>query len=398
MACWVGSTTGACAADTSKDEVERARSALELRIAQATADAIVAQRAAEARKAAADADRAEMLARVPPATARPLAGSVDTAHFGAAGLVKAFDLALELAREVCANLPADKPVVVYEPAASQGIVAARTVNDSIDRLTEELSRQNDALQRVIDAQTPARATALPAAPLVLAVVPATVRAVADIAAMFKSDVTASGTDYGEGTRALFATALAQACPRRIGGLGTGYFGEMDIVQHERLLGKVRNLAALRGASAQRIDTIGMLADAAKGETKRELAAIETAAAALLKTLDAFIDSLKAGDASDKSPLFNTARYLGYANRTAHAYVLDFHLRLEGMTLIHDRWFTGQRLRLSGVAFLWYRVHDPDGTLRLARALRKMTAPIDVDLRGRDVDGGFWNQPSPLGER
>jgi hypothetical protein len=56
-----------------------------------------AQREAEARKAIAGADRAELLASLPPASIKPLQGAVDTSHFRAAGLVKAFDLAQQLA-------------------------------------------------------------------------------------------------------------------------------------------------------------------------------------------------------------------------------------------------------------------------------------------------------------
>lgn len=61
---------------------------------------------AESRKAIAEAERAELLARLPPFTSRPLPGAVDTGPFGAAGLVKAFDLAQQLAGDVCATLPA----------------------------------------------------------------------------------------------------------------------------------------------------------------------------------------------------------------------------------------------------------------------------------------------------
>jgi hypothetical protein len=90
-------------------------------------------------------------------------------------------------------------------------------------------------------------------------------------------------------------------------------------------------------------------------------------------------------------LFNAVRYLGYANRTAGALVLDFDLRLEGMTIVKDGLFSGQRLRLSSVAFLWYRVYEPNGTLRMADAVRRMTEPVEVDLRGRDAGGEFWGQ-------
>jgi hypothetical protein len=88
-------------------------------------------------------------------------------------------------------------------------------------------------------------------------------------------------------------------------------------------------------------------------------------------------------------LFNAARYLGYAGRTGGSQVLEFDLRLEGLTIMKDKMFTGQHLRLSGVAFLWYRLYEPNGTLVLAKAVRKITPPVEVDLRGSDAGGDFW---------
>jgi len=152
---------------------------------------------------------------------------------------------------------------------------------------------------------------------------------------------------------------------------------------------VRALALARGGLANLIAIVGRLADAAKGDEKKNLAALAASGAALLKTVDAFVDSLKAGEAGDKSPLFNAARYLAYAQRTDGMRVLDLDLRLEGMTIVKDNVFTGQKLRLSGVAFLWYRLHEPDGTVRLARTLRRMARPVEVDLRGAGVGGEFW---------
>jgi hypothetical protein len=222
------------------------------------------------------------------------------------------------------------------------------------------------------------------------VVPGVLRASADTASLFKTDVTASGIAYGEGARALFVSALAEACPERIAGLGGGYLGELDSAQHERLLGKLRSLATHRADYANRIALLQKLADGARGDEKRDMAALATAAGAVLKAVDAFIESLRAGETGDKSPLTNAARYLGYAQRTAGAPVLDFDLRLEGMSIVKDNLFTGQKLRLSAIALLWYRVHAPDGSLRLARTVRRMAEPVEVDLRGAAVAGGFWD--------
>jgi hypothetical protein len=352
---------------------------------------LATQHEAETRKAIAEAERAELLARLPPSTSRPLAGAVDTRQFGAAGLVKAFDLAQQLAAQVCSALPADARVVVYDPVASQGVVAARTVSDAVNRLGDDLSRQNKELQLFIDKHTPPGSTLATIPLALLTVVPATMKAVADVTSAFRSDVTATGIGYGEGARDLFVTSLGHTCPARVVGMGSGYLGELDPVVHEKLLGRVRTLASLRGELANRIAVLDNLADAAKGDEKRDLASVARAAGAALKTVDTFLESLKPGDASDRSPLFNAVRYLGYANRTAGALVLDFDLRLEGMTIVKDGLFSGQRLRLSSVAFLWYRVYEPNGTLRMADAVRRITEPVEVNLRGQDASGEFWGE-------
>lgn len=72
------------------------------------ANPLSAQREAEARAAIAETERAELVARLPPSSIKPLQGGIDTRQFGAAGLVNAFDLARDLAAEVCAALPADR--------------------------------------------------------------------------------------------------------------------------------------------------------------------------------------------------------------------------------------------------------------------------------------------------
>lgn len=345
---------------------------------------------AETRQAVAEAERAELLARLPPAQSKALAGTVDTRQFGTAGLVRAFDLARELAGELCAQLPADRQAALYDPTTAQGMVAARTVDSALSRLSSDMAAKNKELQLYLDTNRPpgSGAAALPLA--VLAVVPATVRAGADIAALLRSDVAASGIGYGEGARSLFASALAQACPGRISGLGAGYLGELDWARYEKLLGRVGALAGHRAAYAGRITELQGLVDAVKGEQKKEFAAVAQAALAQLKVVDTFVDSLKAGEASEKSPLFNAARYLGYSERTAGSLVLDADLRLEGLAIVKENLFTGQHLRLSGVAFLWYRLHEADGRLLRAEALRRITRPVEVDLRGTGAPDTFWS--------
>ncbi|CAN7244091.1 hypothetical protein LJR122_001060 [Massilia sp. LjRoot122] len=345
---------------------------------------------AEARQALAEAERAELLARLPPTQSKPLTGAIDTRQFGAAGLVRAFDLARELAAGLCTRLPPGRSAALYDPATAQGMVAARTVDSALARLSSDMADRNKALQRYLDAHRPpgSGAAALPLA--ILTVVPATVRAGADLAALLRSDVTVTGIGYGEGARSLFASALAQACPERISGLGSGYLGELDWARYDRLLGRLQALAGHRAGYAQRIAELQALIDEAKGEQKKEFVAVAAAALAQLKLVDAFVESLKAGEASDKSPLFNAARYLGYSERTAGSLVLDVDLRLEGMSIVKENLFTGQHLRLSGVAFLWYRLHEADGRLLATEVLRRISRPVEVDLRGSTASATFWS--------
>lgn len=351
------------------------------RAATADSEATLALRDAELRRALAEADRAEWLARLPPVTSKALAGSADTSHAGVAALMKSVDLVTQLAGELCLALPPASRVALYEMASSQGIVAARTVDDGLVHMSEQLRRQNQLLQRLIDEHTPQAGAQQPFVPLIaLAAIPATIKSAADIASLFKSDVTLTGMAYGDGARALFASALFKTCPQRIVGLGAGYLGELDTSLHAALLARVRALAALRGEYANRIATADALADAAKGAEKRLLASSVTSAAALLKTADTFIESLKAGETGDRSPLFNAARFLAYATRTRDALVLDIDLRLDGVTLLKNGLFTGEKVRVAGAAILWYRLHAPDGALLQADALRRMTAPVELDLR------------------
>jgi hypothetical protein len=92
------------------------------------------------------------------------------------------------------------------------------------RPSEDLLKQNKELQLVINRQTPPSSMAQTISPAALAVVPATVKAVADITSLWTTDGSAAGIAYGDGTYGLFATDLAQACPGKITCLGTGYFG------------------------------------------------------------------------------------------------------------------------------------------------------------------------------
>jgi hypothetical protein len=175
---------------------------------------------------------------------------------------------------VCASLPPDRKAAIYDAAKVQSVVAARTVNEGIGRLIDDLTRQNKDLQAYIDAHMPPGSKAISPVVVALTDIPATVKAAADFTSLFKTDVIATGLAYGDGARDMFVTALSQSCPERIAGRGSGYLGELDASQQERLHARVRALAAQRSEFADRIEIVQRLADVAKGDEKREFPAVE----------------------------------------------------------------------------------------------------------------------------
>ena len=379
-------------AQTAKDKLDEAKNQQELLLLQATADLQVRQKEAEARKAIAEAEKAEYAAQLPATDTKALAGKVNTEKFGAAGLVKAFDLARELSREVCKVLRANHGATyaIHDATIAQGIATARLQEEAIDKIAADLVRQNAVLEPNLD---PAMGEKTPKVGLLIGLAGVTtgLKAAADLAALLKQDVSFVSTSYGSGTRSLFISTLAESCPEQLAGLGSGYIGELDLARYRKLMDKVQLLITNRTAFANNIAKFSKQVEATKGDAKEPLAKLLAASNAVLKAADTFIESLKIGDSSDKSPLYNAARYLSYSDRIKASHILDFDLTLEGMTITRDSIFSGQRLSLSGVALLWYRVHRQDGTLLQAKTVRRISAPIGIDLKGDEAPADFWTQ-------
>lgn len=370
-------------AQATKEEVEAAKNAVDLRVYQEIQDLLVRQKEAEARKAIAEAEKAEAAAKIPPSETKLLTGSINTEKFGAASLVKAFDLARELAESLCTSLDPLKTVTIYDAAIVQGVVTARIVESEMARATKDLRSALIALES--DSRANKQSTkAIPIAGLV-----GGVKAIADLASLFKTNVTAVGVPYGDSTRSMFITALAERCPSKIAGMGIGYLGELDVRRYERLRLDLTELFQARQAFSDGIGALKKRASKEKDEEKARLEELAATATTFLKQTDTLIDALKVSDFSDKGTLFNAARYLAYAERTRDAQVLDFDLRLEGLAITKETIFIGQRLSLSGVAFLWYRLHTAHGALVRAGTLRRITEPMKVDLHGTRAPSEFW---------
>jgi len=337
--------------------------------------------------------------KLPSTETKALDGKVNTEKFGAVGLVKAFDLAVDLARETCTKLGKEVPFAIYDATSTYGVVNARIVKQSISSLTKNVDEQKNRINGYLDETVLSSNRKLSAvAPLVaLAGITSGIKAVADLSALFKTNITAVGTTYGDSTRNLFISALAEASKEtssncQITGLGAGYIGELHKNEYEDLLKSVRSLVNTRKDFSDSIAAVQKRAKDEKDPKKTELTELATDATVLLKQTDAFLESLKISEVSDKSPLYNAARYLRYASLIGNSNILDFDLRLEGLTITKESVWGGQHVRLSGIAFLWYRLYQQDGTLISAKTLRKVTKPVDIDLRGKDIEDNFWDGP------
>lgn len=387
----LGGMPAAQAQLVTKDQVDAAKNAIDLRTYEATADLTVEKAAAEARKAIAEAQKAEAAAQVPATKTEALAGSIDSKSFGAAGLVKAFDLAQSLAQTVCKDLPATETYAIYDASHSAGVAQARLVRDEIQRITENLRKANASLEQA--AKAPSQDMKMMGALVGIGVATGAIKAMADLASLFKTNISLASATYSDDPRALFASALAENCPSKITSLGGGYMGELDTTQYMALKKSVIELMDARYAFSDRISQVKRAAEKAKDAEKARLDALAAESSSALKQADAFIEALKPSDVSDKAPLYNAARFLALDERTSTSKVLDFSLRLDGLAITKENIFTGQKLRLSGVALFWYRLHNRDGSLISAQTLRRITQPVEVDFRSKNVKeadkDGFW---------
>lgn len=382
------SLASAQTAPVTKDQVDAAKNAIDLRVYQETQDLLVQKSAAEARKAIAEAEKAEAAAKIPPTDIKALSGSTNTEKFGAAGLVKAFDLAKTLASTVCDAIDTST-VVVYDQTTVPGVVTAKLVESEILRFTKAA---NEA-EKVLIEDAGAGGRGISKFWFGVAAVTGGIKAAADLASLFKTNVTATSTPYEpSAARNLFISALAEKCPEKVVGLGSGYLGELDTSKYEELRQRMTALFEARQLLHDGIESTKKRVEKATPDEKERLGKLIASATTFLKQTDVFIETLKPSDFSDKSPIYSAARYLAYAERTRNSNIIDFDLKLEGLTITRENIFVGQRLRLSGVALLWYRVYNPNGALIKARTLRQITRPVEVNLRGTDAPGDFWEGP------
>jgi len=357
------------------------------REAEALTDLGIRQKEAEAKKAEAEAEKGEILAKLPPTKTEALPGSIDAKNFGSAGLIVAIDLAKELAPRLCGVVEQGQTVLVYDATTTSGITSARLLDTQLalfqDSLNKALQEKDDT--KIID-HFPYESFVMGAA-----VATGTIKAVADLASLFKTNITVSKTDFPE-AKSLLLTAMANNCPEKLTSLGFGYAGELDTKEFEGLRTKALKLLNDRAKLEMRIAGVKKKLDDEKDVAKKK--ALQTKfddLSVVGKLVDGFIAVLKPNEISDKSPLPVAAKYLALSKLTASSNILDIDFKLEGLTIIKENIFTGQKLRLSATAITWYRLHEKGGEIIKAGVWREMAKPVQVDLRGEDANNAFWSK-------
>ncbi len=373
-------------ASIEKSRADIADSIRKQRENQALADLAIRQKQAEARKAEADARKGEALASIPPTEIKALSGSVDVKSFGSAGLVVAVDLAKSLAKDLCGEIKATLTigkVAVFDAQTASGVIAARALEKQIDLLAS-------SLDGALTGPEEGAWKTFAAAGFDAAIATGAIKAFADLASLFKTNVIATSTDFPDRKR-FFVTAMASDCGDRLASLGAGYVGELDPTGMEDLVRKTLKILQDRAKLQARIDELKASAGKEKDPvTKRQLQSQLDGLNAIRKEVDDFMNGIKPGEMSDKSTLAVASRYFAESRRINNAKILDLDITLEGLSIVKSNIFTGQKLRLSATGILSYRIQEMDGTLIKAGVMRRIAKPISVNLRGYDPKDVFWS--------
>jgi len=298
----------------------------------------------------------------------------------------AIDLAKKLAPRLCGVIDQGTTALVYDATTISGITSARFLDIQLTLFQDSL---NKALQEKDD--TKAIRPSSEVIRMGAAVATGTIKAVADIASLFKSNITVNKTDFPE-AKSLLLTAMVSKCPEKLTYLGFGYAGELDTTEFDGL--RIKALKLLNDRTQLEVRVAGVkekLDDEKDIAKKKELQTRFDDLSAIGKLVDGFIAVLKPNEISDKSPLPIAAKYLALSKRTANSNIFSIDFKLEGITIIKENIFTGQKLRLSATAITWYRLHEKAGKIIKAGVLREMAKPIQVDLRGENANNEFWSE-------
>lgn len=161
----------------------------------------------------------------------------------------AVDLAKALAPRLCGVIDQGQTALVYDDTTISGITSARLLDTQLALFQDSL---NKALQEKDDAQTIKLFSM--GVGMGAAVATGTIKAVADLASLFKTNISVSKTEFPE-AKSLLLTAMANNCPEKLTSLGFGYMGELDTAEFDGLRTKALKLLNDRAQLEARITGI-----------------------------------------------------------------------------------------------------------------------------------------------
>jgi len=370
---------------------------------------------ADERKKQAEAEKSELAAKLPATNATALQGTVNldgVKLMALAPIIKRLDAE---ALKLCGVLRPTKEdqLLFFDRSLIDGILAARLLEKQLENL--KMVNENAVIPPAAQPPTLAGRTA---ALLGVAAVTTGLKAVADLAALFKTNVTTNKVDLAD-AKAAFQTMVAGHCGGVLAIPG-GYIGELDETTLNELIAKLDGLmgartrtsivvAGLKKQSTEMTASFtevqgsvaalekkvkdGSAEDRQKlsdergrlANIKKQLDGVQDRLAPLeelLKQTDAFVLALKTLDTTGTGPISIAARFLQLNKRVLKSTtrIVDVDVKAEGITIVKDNLFAGQRLRLGGAAVLSYRVMEIDGTLLLAKVEPFETEFSEVDLR------------------
>jgi len=393
---------------------------LQLAIEKAKADIAKAKRdqiqnqwsdsaTAEESKKKAQAQKDELGAKLPATEAKALAGTVGVEGIKLLALPPILQELEIRSKLICAELTG--PVFPFEKTVADGIASAFVMREQLGFLI-------NAHRTATSPQAPDTAARIAPA-LALGAMTTVVKATADFASLFKTNVVTGKQDLTD-AKVLFLTMLAGNCKEKILFVPGGYVGELDLRKFHELNDSVTDLLKARygtdrvnedkkselarGKVAEKTTQEQITALEKKGggssdEEKRELVALRnllqqraatnqnlvrqtSALDDLIKQTDAFLQGLKASDPAGSGPLLAAARFLGLADLTGDpaVKVLDIDVKAEGVTVLKDGLFTGQRLRITGAAIISYRLMNKSGRIERAQVIPVRADFVQLELR------------------
>jgi hypothetical protein len=358
---------------------EKTRLELEAAIEKSKADIAVSKKTQQ------EAEKAQVLTNIPPTKTEALSGSVNASNFGSAGLVVAVDLLNELASSLCEVIDDGQTAIIYDATTISGITFAHAIDTQLSLYEKSLDKALNPSQGN-DKQGNRSGVAE------VAVATGAIKTLADFASLFKTNVTVNKTDFSDAKQILL-TAMASRCPEKLTSFGVGYMGDLVTTQFDTLLIRVEKLLDDKAKLDDRILMLKKQVESEKKDSpkKKTLQKKLDDLLVVSKSVEAFMVVLKPTDLSATAPLPVAAKYLALSKRTEESCVFDVDIKLEGLTITKENIFTGQKLRLSAIAIVWYRLYGRDGKILKAGVSRKMAKPVEVDLRGEDAKSSFWSK-------